>query len=559
MAMLRMRATRNWKRATALSALVSLVGCDAQLGWSGADSNGGPRGDGDSLHGDPDEPRECPPSIGQDLVLLGELAFVNSIKALVGDEVVVGRLTPEAETKTFSQKGLVANTSLVSTRLDWAEHAAAQLEGRSVEVTGCTPDDTACAREYIARFARQAFRRPVDEIEIDDLMAVFSDGAETSFENGIQLALQAILISPSFNHRTEYGTLQEDGSYRLTPHEIASALSYMLSDSLPDSELAGAADLGSLADPEEIIRQTERLLQDEEVQDSVEKTLMSAWNLGNIFGTTKDPGIYPQFSGTLAAQMYHETELFLKDHLWDPSRGISSVLTSRSTYVNADLAALYGVPFAGSSPTEFTRVDLPLDQRAGLFTQASFLTMLSRTDTTSVVARGLFINGPLLCFPKIDSPPEDAIADLEEQLAADLTERERAAHRAETSPCKNCHAHFDAFGLLLETYDAIGQFDPMPDGVAADTGVEVTNKGPLDGYYSDAVSFMEEAAQGPEFAQCVTRHLLAYATGEDGIARNDCEVTNATLDYTPQTTLKDVILAVVQADEFSRRTGETAP
>src|SRR5690606_343413 len=370
-------------------------------------------GDGDSLTGgggDGDTGGEtCAPRITQDLILLGELPYVNSLRDLLGVGVLEGRLAPEAQTKAFSQKGLVANTSLVSTRLDWAVHASAQLDGRVPEVTGCATMDEACAREYLQRFAHRAYRRPVESAEIDDVMVVFQQGAMTSFEEGIKLAVQALLVSPSFNHRTEYGVANAEGVFELTAHEKASAISFLLTDSLPDEQLLASADSGALLNEDELTSQVQRMLDDPAVQDSVEKTLLSAWTLGNLFGKVKEPSIYPEFSALLASQMYRETELFLKHHLWDPNLGIGSVLSSRTTFVNSPLAQLYGVPFPGSDPNEFVQVELPAHQRAGLLTQASFMTSLSRTDSTSVVARGLFINGPLLCFPRIPSPPESAI------------------------------------------------------------------------------------------------------------------------------------------------------
>lgn len=563
-----------WARS--LGFVVLLFGCEAQLGPSGVGDTPPPPGSVLGPDGTPIEPEEpppvmgdtdgdgvadspvdCPPGIPQDLILLSELAFVNSVRDLVGDTVLEGRLAPEAETKTFTQKGLVANTSLVSTRLDWAEHASEQLDGRVAEVTGCVADDAACARAYLGAFMRRAYRRPVSDSEIDDLMTVFATGAETDFDTGVKLAVEAVILSPSFNHRTEYGTATGDGTFQLTPHEVASSLSYLLTDSLPDEELASAADAGTLTDPAELVRQLDRLLSDEDVRDSVEKTVLSAWNMGNIFGQVKDPGLFPQFSAGLASQMYHETELFLKAHIWDPQKGLNSVLTSRSTFLNENLATIYGVPFAGATPSEFAPTELPSDQRAGILTQASFMTAFSRTDSTSVVARGLFINGPLFCFPKIQSPPESAIAELEAQLEEDLTERQRAEHRAATSPCMNCHSQFDAFGLLLESYDPIGQFRTVEEGVPVDTDVEVVNKGDMDGHYEDVIAFAERAAAGPEFAQCVARHMMVYATGEDGIARQDCEVFNATLDLPPQATLRDVLARVVQAEVFSQRIEET--
>ncbi len=518
---------------------------------SGSPSGQDPQGTG-SL-----DPAECEPRFPQDLLLLGELSFVSSLRALFGAEAVEGRLAPDAATKPFSQKGIVANTSLVSARLDWATHVTNGLAGRAAEFTGCAEADATCARDFLERFAHRAFRRPVSSEEVDGLMAVYEQGAQTSFDEGIQLALQAILVSPSFNHRTEYGTSSADGTYALTAHEFASTLSFLLTDGPPDETLLAAADSGALDSPEERKTQALRLLALDTTKDSVESTLLAAWTLGNIFGKVKDEGLYPNFSPALASQMYEETRLFLREHLW--SGGLSNVLSSRTTFVNAALAELYGIPFPGDDPLEFARVELPPESRAGLLTQASVLTSLSRTDETSVVARGLFVNGPLLCLPKIDSPPEALIAEIEEQLSSDSTERERAEFRGTTSPCKNCHGYFDAYGLLFETYDAIGQYRTSENGEPIDPSVDLSNLQSFDGTVENAVAFAEELAEKSDFVECVTRHLFAYGTGEDGLKRTDCELTAITAQLSNESTLGDVVAAVVASPALSTRISENEP
>lgn len=535
--------------------MLSLIACEGVLftGETGLDSPNPTSPDGQSgPEGD------CAPRIERALLLINELAFVNSLRDLLGPEAIEGRLAPEAHTKSFTQKGNVANTSLVNSRLDWAIHATRSWEGRIEELTGCSNQDDACARSFLESFTRRAFRRPVASEEIDDLMLVYAHGKETSFDQGIQLALQAILVSPSFNHRTEYGTLTDSGHYELTPYELASVLSYLLMDSLPDEELLAAADSGALLEVEERKRQVLRLLERPEVRDNVEKTLLAAWTLGNLFGKVKDPGMFPEFSSALASQMYRETELFLKENLWDPERGIPALMTSRTSYVNGALAELYGVPFPGDDPTQFVAVELPANERSGLLTQAGVMTTLARTDNTSVVARGLFVNGPLLCLPKIPSPPEDAVAQVEAQLKEDLTERERAQLRAETSPCNNCHEQFDTFGLLFENYDAIGKYRTTLNGEPIDASVDFSKNARFDGVYATAVEFAEALAERPELTQCVTRHLLAYGTGDEGLTGNDCAVQRAVAQLPEHSTLTDVLVALAGSPALSIRKAEEA-
>src|SRR5690606_8273499 len=170
-----------------------------------------------------------------------------------------------------------------------------------------------------------------------------------------------------------------------------------------------------------------------------------------------------------------------------------------------------------------------------------------------------FINGPLLCFPRIPSPPEDAIAEIEAQLEHDMTERERAEHRAETTPCSNCHNQFDAFGLLFEHYDAIGKYRTEQGGAPIDSSVEFANKPGFEGTYENAIEFAEAVAGRDEFAACVTRHLLTYATGEDQLKREDCEIQNATSQLTSSSTLRDIVLASIRAPMFTQRVAEETP
>ena len=499
----------------------------------------------------------CAPSFPQDLILLADLPYVKSARDLLGEWVFEQKDTPDPATKLFTQKSTVANTSLVNTRLDWAGYAVDNFQRRAAQISNCVSGDRNCARTFIEKAARKGFKRPLVNGEVNDLMLVFDEGATVSFTYGLRLAMQAILLSPSFNHRTEYGQLNSNGVYELTPHEVASTLSYMLTDSLPDDELAAAADSGSLSDPAERERQAMRMLAQDTTRASMEFTLLSAWNFGNLFGKAKDPTMFPQYSANLAAQMYEETRLFLRKYLW--SGDITDVLTGRTTFVNGALADLYGIPFNGADRNQFVETQLTDDYRAGILTQASFLTAYSRTDETSVVARGLFVNGPLLCLPKVPPPPLDVISEVEEQLTSGASELELADYRARTNPCKNCHSQFDAYGLMFEQYDAIGKhrfFDSH--GQSIDSVADLTNMASFDSVVSGPVEFGQMLASRPEFINCVTRHLFAYGTGNDGVQSNQCDVTNITKNLNQNSSFTDIIRGVVTSPALSTRIAEAS-
>jgi Protein of unknown function (DUF1592)/Protein of unknown function (DUF1588)/Protein of unknown function (DUF1595)/Protein of unknown function (DUF1585) len=510
-----------------------------------------------SIRGTPVQVGACAPSFPQDLILLSDLPFTNSVAALLGEQALTGSKLTDPASKLFTQKSLVANTSLINARLDIASNVANNLATRISSVTGCTNGDQACATRFITDLAKRGFKRQLSTAETSDLQAVFNLGAQTSYEKGIQLAVQAILISPSFNHRTEYGVETTAGRFALTPHEFASTLSFLLTDTLPDRELMAAADSGALANSAEREKQVQRLLALASTKSSLEYTLLSAWNFGNLFGKAKDPETYPQYTANLASQMYEETRLFLREHLW--SGGLNNVLTSKTTFVNGALADLYGIRFPGMDRSKFEKVDLTGLPRSGLLTQASFLTAFSRTDETSVVARGLFVNGPLLCLPKIPPPPESVVADVEAQLTSNSTELERAEFRAATMPCSSCHNQFDAYGLMFENYNAIGGHRLTDErGMAIHSRVDFSKMTAFTGFIDGPIEFSQLVAGRSDFVECVTRHVLAYGTGIDGIQRNQCEVTDITKNLNQQSTLADVIKAVVASPSMSVRVPEAS-
>ena len=193
---------------------------------------------------------ECTPGrLPRRAVWLSELQFARAITQLLGPAALDAEQVPDAALKPFSQNGVVVDLSLLRKRVELAGRASASLEGRVTEVTGCAANDDACARAFIATLAAQAFRRPVLEAELADLNAVYDAGRETDLEMGVRLAVEAVIASSSFNYRTELGTGAAAGApVELTPHELASMLSFWLTDAPPDSSLASAADSGALSD-----------------------------------------------------------------------------------------------------------------------------------------------------------------------------------------------------------------------------------------------------------------------------------------------------------------------
>lgn len=488
-------------------------------------------------------------------VWLSELQFARAITQLLGPAALDAEQLPDAALEPLTQNGVVVDRALLQARLDRAGRASASLEGRVTEVTGCAAADDACARAFIAALAARAFRRPVLEAELADLNAVYDAGRETDLEMGVRLAVEAVIASSSFNYRTELGTAAASGEpVELTPHELASMLSFWLTGSPPDSSLASAADSGALSDPAELERQVERLLATAEARDSVTHTLMSAWRLGNLFFAVKDPMLFPEYGPSMQRSMFEETRLFSNRVLWGGGN-LDEVLTSRTSFVTRALADLYGVPFSGSDPSALVEVELPASERAGLLTQASLLSTLARVNDTSVVARGLFVRASLFCLPGPPPKPDSLIAPIPEVVSAALDERESANFRVATSPCMSCHESIDPFGLLFESYDAVGRYRQELDGAPIDPSVSLDGAG-FPGTFQGVVDFADTAAESPDFSACVARHLAVYATGVESLATTDCEF-GALRELPPsEISLREIIAGLAGSALLRTRAGE---
>lgn len=518
----------------------------------GVDPTGMPTTTGDPGMMDPDvdDPTtacvETPP-IGQRLIRLNYTQLATTFAALLGPEAIAGLTLADPRHREFqplfSVEGPTVTTQVLQRSLEIARAAAESVTPRFTEVTGCaSPATDECAQQFLTDLAAQAFRRPVtpdEQTSIDDMYAeVKAQGL--SVEAATEYAIQGVLLAPATLYRTEFGTpAGNPAEARLDPYEIASALSYFLTDGPPDDMLLAAAADGSLGDEAGEQVQVDRLLGTPEARANLTAVMMAYYRLGEIDEVIKSETVFPDtvFNVGLRNSMYTETQMFLEQVLWQGT--VTDLLTSTDTFLNEPLAMHYGVTYpaqAGGDPVQdFVPVSLPEGQRSGILTQASIMTMRSVPDTTSVVGRGLFVNGAFLCLQRPEPPPDGIQEQVERQLMNTAeTEREKADYRAETSPCLTCHALMDPYGLVLENYDAIGRYRTMYDGgtaidtatttpttmvnAAADRGVML---GDTLANVSEFVTAMDSSGL---FSRCMTANLLKYAAAAPVVDADECVV-----------------------------------
>jgi len=318
-------------------------------------------------------------------------------------------------------------------------------------------EEQACAEKIFAKFARQAYRRPVATEDLAPLLALYRQGAQRGgFENGVRLALQKVLVSPEFLFRMEFdppgapnGSVQ-----RISDIELASRLSFFLWSTIPDEELITLAERGNLSETSVLEAQVRRMLADQRSQALV-KNFPGQWLfLRNIARIQPDPAAFPNFDENLRHAMATETEMLVESTLRE-DRSVGDLLSTDYTFVNQRLAEHYGIK--GIYGTEFRRISLSDPKRHGLLGQASILTVTSYPNRTAPTIRGKWVLEQIMGTPP-PPPPPNVPSLKEDATTKSMTMRQRMEqHRANPS-CAVCHRMMDPLGFSLENFDGLGRW-----------------------------------------------------------------------------------------------------
>ncbi|MEM9458995.1 MAG: DUF1592 domain-containing protein [Myxococcota bacterium] len=526
-----MKIIRPWDLARQLSAVVGLCwccGCYVGLGSFDDQDSGDPpntsAGDSGDGHSDDEEPAGPEPLCGEDSLAptriwrLSDSQHANATRDLLGLTEVTKVKTPGTTADSFvNESELFAVTGpMASQYATAASDAATQAVASLDTLVSCEPakGDEACAAELIDRIVPRAFRRPIDDQEREALLALYREGEQESFAAGVGLVIEAVLQAPSFLYRTELGAADaQTATVSLDAYELASAVSFLLLDSIPDDPLWAAAEDGSIADLAVLEAHVDRLLQSPRGQDNLVRIYGQWLGVPKVSGLDKSDEHYPEFDDAVAQDMATELVTVLQ-HLM-PAGTLADLLTSRTTFVNERLAALYGIQ--GVTGEAFVEVQLPADERAGIMTGLGMMAALAAPEETSVVHRGLLVQELLMCNDLPAPPPG---VDLNDPDLDGLDQRALAEYRAQEVACASCHNLIDPVGLTFEHYDPIGRFRLELDGQPVDASADVPEVGPVD----DAVQLMDRLADDPQVRACVTEQLVTYALGRRLGDADECEL-----------------------------------
>ncbi len=406
-----------------------------------------------------------------------------------------------------------------------------------------------CERRIVAKLARRAYRRPVTEHEIDQLVSLITMARRQgdSFEEGIVQALEAMLVSPHFLFRIEKGL--SEAAHPITEHELASRLSYFLWSSMPDDELLRCADQGRLKKPEVLAAQVERLLKDPKSRALVESFGGQWLELRKLESVKPDRERFPEFEEYLLRSMRRETELFF-DNILRQDLSILDFLDGNYTFLNERLAQFYKI--AGVTGTEFRKVDLTGTERGGVLTQASVLTVSSYATRTSPVLRGKWILENLLNAPPPPPPPDVPNLD-EARIGQSASMREQLEQHRKNATCASCHARMDPLGFGLENFDATGAWRTQDGKFPVDASGTLPDgrsfKGPQE---LRAILRADRTA----FTEGLTEKLLTYALGR-GLERYDKPAVKkiASLVAAENYRFSSLVLEIVRSLPFQMRRG----
>jgi len=489
--------------------------------------------------------------------------YANTARALLDD--------PSVEPHLEAQLGEIITAHEVETLSDAAGELApgAAYEGYApCDLEGAL--DATCAHGFIAAFGKAAFRRPLEADDETWLIGVYEKllAADVTpaftFRETIDALAEVMLQAPQHVYLHERGVADgslPDGLRKLTGYERATRLSYLMASSTPDAELMAAADDGELDTEAGVRAQAERLLDAPAAHDMV-RTFASSWLRLNdtpqhpsLEKLTKNGEKFPIDSDELRTAMRTESEHVYERAFFGDGPTFQTLLTGRDAYVDGPLAQLYGVSDGPTEAGDFQWVELPADERAGIFTRAAFLTSFASADYQSPVLRGVHMYRHVLCQPLPD-PPANVDNTPPEPSDANTPKSVRQLFETKTSgDCQSCHAMVNPLGFAFEKYDALGQFQTIESGelegepftVPVDSSA-VLAAGDLQGEVADAVELSQQLAESDMAHDCMVETWFERALSREPGDAEACGLAAIKDEFRETSNLRELLLSLASSD-----------
>jgi hypothetical protein len=564
-----------WRAAVMLPLLA--LACS---GSRGASPMGGAGGHGASVGGMGGSPVAL--GLTRRVRRLSNHEYDNVVRDLLGDSTRPSRgfLIADSFPNGYDNgsDGLVVQSDQVMDYQLAAESLAATAVANRLPVlmNGCDPTsagDAACLEAFLAYLPPRAFRRPLAASELGRLRTVYAAGAAAGgLSQGIQLVIETLLQSPQFLYREELGAPDAVpapfGSVALTPYEIASELSFLITGSMPDDQLFAAVRAGQFTGSADYRREALRLLATPAATDCTGRFLHQWLGTDRLSDVVKDAGLYPAFQAdpasgvpTAIASMTAELDQDFAALMSAGSGSLRELLSTNQSFADARLAALYGV--AAPTASGFGAVTLDPDVRRGILTRLGYLTVHADQDSSGPIARGVFLMSNLLCLtvpPRPATVPSAPSAG--DATTAGQTTRQRFTQHLSDDSCRGCHRVIDGFGFGFESFDGIGVYRTSENGQPVDASGTIFGTGDADGDFNGVSDLEQRLLGSARLTDCFVRQSYRFAMGQVESQQPDEVAALAAMatGFSADSRLTDPLLSLVGAPAFTARaTGMTSP
>ena len=446
---------------------------------------------------------------------------VNTLLGATAQQEVVAAWPSEPTVEGFDDQdsALFVSSSLQETIADIAQQLASEADPTTLAPCSTTAGSTACLQSFITSFTMQAYGRPLTSDENSALLTLAALGQD--YPTSVRLVIEDVLQNPNMLYVYELGTAAASTApVLLTPYEIASQLSFLLTGSRPDATLLQVAQSTSFTNPSDIQTQAQRLVVTAAGQASLARFVTGWMDMGPIATVPKDPTVYPAFTPAVAAAMQQEFDQFVTTQLKGGNGTLVDFMTATSTNIPAALSAIYGSDLLASGQLDPTH-------RKGLLSLPAVLTYNSNDINSGPVERGLLVRRQLLC-QIVGPPPAAALAVIAANpftLDAGLTTRQFFENHTTNPACSGCHNQFDPIGFGMEDMDGLGRFRTTDNGLPVDSSGQLTGSD-VDGTFTGPAELSVMLSQSQDIASCMVSRYFNFDQARDPATADQCVLQN---------------------------------
>jgi hypothetical protein len=473
--------------------------------------------------------------------LLGAKAQQEALAALPEEPTVGGFDNQDA--------ALFVSPSLQETLADLAAQLANETDPATLAPCGTAGGSTGCLQTFIQAFAMKAYGRPLSTSELAAANALGAMGQD--YATQVRLIVEMMLQSPYTIYASELGP---DGAapsaqpVPLTPYEMASQLSLLLTGRRPDAQLVAAAQSTGLAKVTDIQQQVQRLLPTAQGQAQLSLFINGWLNMGPMSGVPKSPNVYPDFTVALATAMQQEFDQFVTAQLNGGNGTLTSFMTATSGNVPAALKPIYGADLLATGPDP--------KHRGGIVSLPAVLAYNSSDISSGPIQRGLLVRRQLLC-QNVPPPPANVLLQIAtapvDTIDATTTTREKFEAHVTHASCAACHAAFDPIGFGLEDMDGLGRFRTTENGLPVDSSGALTGTD-VDGAFEGPADLSRKLSQSQDLASCMVSHFFNFAQARDPGPSDQCVLHSWSAKFTQGGgRINDLVNAYVADKSFAFR------